>query len=156
MPSRAVYDKANSFFTIWRNVFFILSYRCMSKQKIAIEKITIWRKIGIFNLGKLGIPPFPILRKFTGKGAPVFWEGFHRDFPPPPRREGGVSPSVVIGGVAVFRPCFSVVAGLTEGLPVIFIPEKRLVTPMGRYMVHNGCRPQSASCKAAYTQRMCL
>ncbi len=45
-------------------------------------------------------------------------------------------------------------AVLTKGLPVLFIPEKRMITAMGNDMVDHGRRRQRTAFQAFGAQRM--
>lgn len=62
--------------------------------------------------------------------AGLRWKGVQRFLPP-------LGQSVMIILVSVFCHGFAVVAGLTQWLPVILVPEQLLVTPMGNDMVNH-------------------
>ena len=62
--------------------------------------------------------------------------------------------SIPIDGISVFRPCLAVVAGLTESLPVAFIPHQMRITTVRNDMVDHGRCREPSLCFAPHTQRM--
>ena len=61
--------------------------------------------------------------------------------------------AVAVGDEAVFRPGLAVMAGLTESLPVGFVPEQFLVATMGDDVVDYRCRGQPSLLAAANAER---
>ena len=62
--------------------------------------------------------------------------------------------AVAVGDEAVFRPSLAVMAGLTESLPVGFVPEQFLVATMGDDVVDYRCRGQPSLLAAANAERV--
>ena len=62
--------------------------------------------------------------------------------------------SIPIDGISVFRPCLAVVAGLTESLPVAFIPHQMRITTVRNDMVDHGRCREPSLCLATHTQGM--
>ncbi len=62
--------------------------------------------------------------------------------------------SIPIDGISVFRPRLAVMAGLTESLPVGFVPEQFLVATMGDDVVDYRCRGQPSLLAAANAERV--
>lgn len=58
--------------------------------------------------------------------------------------------------VSVLCHCFGIVAGFTESLPIVTIPEQFPITPMGNDMIHNRCLHITSFGKAANTKGMGL
>ena len=71
--------------------------------------------------------------------------------PPPAAFQTQLIP---IDGISVFRPCLAVVAGLTESLPVAFIPHQMRITTVRNDMVDHSCCCEPSLCLATHTQRM--
>ena len=71
--------------------------------------------------------------------------------PPPAAFQTQLIP---IDGISVFRPCLAVVAGLTESLPVAFIPHQMRITTVRNDMVDHGRCREPSLCFAPHTQRM--
>ena len=51
----------------------------------------------------------------------------------------GAIASVVVQGLSVFTPCFVVVAGFAQRLPVAFVPEKLWITAVRDDVVNDRC-----------------
>ena len=62
--------------------------------------------------------------------------------------------SIPIDGILVFCPCLAVMAGLTESLPVAFIPHQMRITTVRNDMVDHGRCREPSLCFAPHTQRM--
>ena len=71
----------------------------------------------------------------------------------PPCPASGLG-AVAVGDEAVFRPGLAVMAGLTESLPVGFVPEQFLVATMGDDVVDYRCRGQPSLLAAANAERV--
>ena len=60
--------------------------------------------------------------------------------------------SIPIDGILVFCPCLAVMAGLTESLPVAFIPHQMRITTVRNDMVDHGRCREPSQCLATHTQ----
>lgn len=119
----------------------------------------IWGQIGQTNpkrCRKSGdfsrIPPCEICENPYCREASVSW-GSAKGMSSPPLPVSGLR-VVAIGDEAVFRPGLAVMAGLTESLPVGFVPEQFLVATMGNDVVDYRCRGQPSLLAAANAERV--
>ena len=118
----------------------------------------IWGRIGQTNpkrCRKSGdfsrIPPCEICEIHTRGVAGLL--GFGKKDVESPLPVSGLR-AVAVGDEAVFRPGLAVMAGLTESLPVGFVPEQFLVATMGNDVVDYRCRGQPSLLAAANSERV--
>lgn len=118
----------------------------------------IWGRIGQTNQKRCrksgDFPESPLVKfaKIHTRGVAGLL-GFGKRDVESPRPVSGLR-AVAVGDEAVFRPGLAVMAGLTESLPVGFVPEQFLVATMGDDVVDYRCRGQPSLLAAANAERV--